>query len=112
MVMRDGTACGFMMMSGTMPSREKGRSSWRYVMPQVPFCPWRDENLSPMCGMRTERVRTLQMTKPSRLVVSTTRSTRETSPCALRFEKSRFLRMSSTPSSPGLSGILAVLPMM
>lgn len=37
MVIRDGMACGFTMISGEMPLRVKGRSSWRYVMPTVPF---------------------------------------------------------------------------
>ena len=44
------------MMSGEMPSMEKGMSSWRYVIPHVPFWPWRDENLSPICGTRMERI--------------------------------------------------------
>ena len=29
MVMRDGTACGFIIMSGVMPSTVNGMSSWR-----------------------------------------------------------------------------------
>eukprot|EP00964_Phaeocystis_antarctica_P006427 scaffold3475_cov91-Phaeocystis_antarctica.AAC.2 len=44
-------------------------------MPTVPFCPWRDANLSPICGMRTERTRTLTNLRPSWLVVSITWST-------------------------------------
>ena len=41
------------MMSGTTPSAVNGMSSWRYVIPIVPFCPWREANLSPIWGMRT-----------------------------------------------------------
>ena len=74
MVMRDGIACGLTMMSGVTPSTVNGMSSWRYVMPTVPFWPWRDENLSPICGTRIERVRTLTKRTPSPLVVSITRS--------------------------------------
>ena len=32
-----------------------GRSSCVYVMPMVPFWPWRLANLSPTCGMRIDR---------------------------------------------------------
>ena len=59
MVMRQGMAWGLMMRSGTMPSHVKGMSSWVYVMPTVPFCPCRDANLSPTCGVLMVRVRTL-----------------------------------------------------
>ena len=57
---------------GRAPSAVKGMSSCRYVMPIVPFCPWREANLSPICGMRTERTRTLTNLRPSWLVVSIT----------------------------------------
>ena len=50
---------GLTMMSGVMPWCVHGMSSWRYVMPMVPFCPCRDENLSPICGTRTLRIRTV-----------------------------------------------------
>ncbi len=48
MVIRLGMACGFTMMSGTIPSTDQGMSSCRYVIPIVPFCPCRDANLSPI----------------------------------------------------------------
>ena len=51
-VMRDGTACGFMIRSGVMPSRVHGMSCCWYFMPHTPFCPCRDANLSPMSGCR------------------------------------------------------------
>ena len=55
MVIREGTAWGLMIISGEMPSQVKGMSSWRYWIPQVPFWPCREANLSPIWGMRTER---------------------------------------------------------
>ena len=58
MVIRLGMACGFTMMSGTIPSIDHGMSSCLYVIPMVPFCPCRDANLSPICGTRTLRIRT------------------------------------------------------
>ena len=45
------------MISGLMPSHVNGISSCVYVIPMVPFCPCREENLSPTCGVRHERTR-------------------------------------------------------
>ena len=45
------------MRSGTMPWMLYGMSSCRKVTPQVPFWPCRLANLSPICGMRTDRMR-------------------------------------------------------
>lgn len=59
MVIREGMQCGLTIISGTMPSNVNGRSSWRNVIPHVPFCPCRLANLSPICGIRTDRMRTL-----------------------------------------------------
>lgn len=59
-------------MSGVTPSRENGMSSWRYVMPIVPFWPWREANLSPICGIRTDLTRTFTNFRPSWFVVSST----------------------------------------
>ena len=53
MVMREGKALGLMMMSGVMPDSEKGMSIWGQSTLRTPFCPWREENLSPMIGLRT-----------------------------------------------------------
>ena len=58
-VMRDGKPCGFMMMSGQMPWSLNGMSSCATTRPTTPFCPWRDENLSPSSGRRVERMRSL-----------------------------------------------------
>jgi hypothetical protein len=54
MVIREGMACGLTMMSGVMPSMLKGMSSCRYMMPTVPFWPWRELNLSPIWGVLTD----------------------------------------------------------
>lgn len=71
-VIREGIACGLMMMSGTIPSYEKGISSYVYVIPTVPFCPCRDANLSPTCGIRIDRTRILTNLCRSALVVRST----------------------------------------
>mmetsp|Transcript_752 Transcript_752/g.3069 ORF Transcript_752/g.3069 Transcript_752/m.3069 type:complete len:205 (+) Transcript_752:782-1396(+) len=91
MVIRLGMACVFTMMSGTTPSHVQGMSSWRYVIPMVPFCPWRELNLSPICGTRMFRTRTLQSLKPWELVVSKTRSTIPDSFGRIRRLESRFV---------------------
>ena len=59
MVMRDGMALGLTMMAGTVPSRVNGRSSGATTCPTVPFCAWREANLSPTMGQRSMRIRTL-----------------------------------------------------
>ena len=41
-------------------------------MPIVPFWPWREANLSPICGIRTDRTRTFTNFRPSWFVVSST----------------------------------------
>ena len=43
----------------------KKLTSVGYMIPQVPFCPWRLANLSPITGVRTDRMRTLQNRSPS-----------------------------------------------
>lgn len=55
MVIRLGNACGLMMMSGCIPLSENGMSTAGHFWEQTPFCPWRDENLSPMTGERVTR---------------------------------------------------------
>mmetsp|Transcript_29596 Transcript_29596/g.95622 ORF Transcript_29596/g.95622 Transcript_29596/m.95622 type:complete len:208 (-) Transcript_29596:2340-2963(-) len=57
--MRDGKPCGFMMISGQMPRSEKGMSSCATIRPMTPFCPCREENLSPSSGLRVDRTRSL-----------------------------------------------------
>jgi hypothetical protein len=47
-VILDGIAWGLTIKSGTIPSLVNGRSSYLYVIPQVPFWPWREANLSPI----------------------------------------------------------------
>ena len=43
------------MTSGWMPDSEKGMSMDGHFCEQTPFCPWREENLSPMMGERGTR---------------------------------------------------------
>ena len=40
------------------PEAVVGISSGSRIIPQVPFCPWRDENLSPISGILSWRTRT------------------------------------------------------
>lgn len=54
-VIRLGNAWGLMMMSGCMPLSVKGISTAGQFCEQTPFCPCRDENLSPMTGARGMR---------------------------------------------------------
>ena len=75
-VMRDGIACGFTIMSGVIPSSVNGMSSCGNVRPITPFWPMRLENLSPTIGVRVSRILTFTMFVPSlcgmRKTVSTT----------------------------------------
>lgn len=54
-VIRLGNAWGLMMTSGCMPLSVKGISTAGHFCEQTPFCPCRDENLSPMTGARGMR---------------------------------------------------------
>ena len=54
-VIREGKACGLMMTSGVIPSSVKGMSVCGQSCANVPFCPCRDENLSPITGLRLYR---------------------------------------------------------
>lgn len=75
MVIREGMQCGFTIISGTMPSMVKGRSYCRYVMPQVPFWPCLDANLSPIWGILTLRTRTFANLLPVAFSETITKST-------------------------------------
>ena len=39
------------------PRSSNGMSACGMITPHTPFCPWRDENLSPSSGRRVERMR-------------------------------------------------------
>lgn len=52
-VCREGNACGFITISGTIPCIVKGKFSWDSKKPRTPFCPCMLENLSPRHGDRT-----------------------------------------------------------
>lgn len=45
-----GKAFGLMMMSGVMPDSVNGMSILGHNIDSTPFCPCRDENLSPITG--------------------------------------------------------------
>ena len=49
-VIRDGMACGLIIISGFKPSSVYGISCSGMILPIVPFCPCLDENLSPITG--------------------------------------------------------------
>jgi len=51
-VMREGNACGLMMMSGTIPFSVNGMFTDGHKYPKTPFWPCLDENLSPIMGLR------------------------------------------------------------
>jgi len=71
-VILDGIAWGFTMMSGTIPSWVNGISSCLYVIPQVPFCPCLDANLSPIWGILIALILTFVKRQPSSSVVRIT----------------------------------------
>jgi len=88
-VMRDGTACGFMMTSGVMPPVNcslpptvtkrpcvKGRFSRGSSWPTVPFWPCIVESLLPTMTGREKDILILATTWLSMLVVSMTSTTR------------------------------------
>ena len=49
-VILDGKACGLTIISGLTPLAEKGISDSGKIIPIVPFCPARLQNLSPIDG--------------------------------------------------------------
>ena len=74
-VILEGMQWGLTIISGMTPSREKGKSYWRYVMPQVPFWPWREANLSPIWGILTLLILTFANLFPLELAETITKST-------------------------------------
>ena len=53
MVILLGKALGLMITSGVMPDSVKGMSTLGQSMDRTPFWPWREENLSPITGRRS-----------------------------------------------------------
>ena len=51
-VIREGIQWGLTIISGTIPSQVKGRSYCLKHIPQTPFCPCLEANLSPIWGIR------------------------------------------------------------
>ena len=75
MVILDGRACGFTIMSGRIPSSVKGIFASGITRPIVPFCPHREQNLSPMLGILSFLTRTFAILNPSPLSVINVLST-------------------------------------
>ena len=65
MVILDGNACGFTIISGRIPSSVKGMFSSGIISPIVPFWPHLEQNLSPIAGIRSWRIRTFANLNPS-----------------------------------------------
>ena len=63
-VIRDGIACGLIIISGRTPSRVNGISLSGITSPTVPFCPAREAILSPKLGILISRTRTLAIRVP------------------------------------------------
>ena len=64
-VILDGNACGFTIISGRMPSSVKGIFSSGITNPTVPFWPQRLQNLSPIAGILSSRILTFARRNPS-----------------------------------------------
>lgn len=58
-VILDGIQCGLIVRSGEIPVKVNGRSSYLYVIPQVPFYPCLLQNLSPIYGILNDLTLTL-----------------------------------------------------
>ena len=67
--MRDGIACGLIMISGFIPSLVKGIFSSGNIMPITPFCPCLDACLSPNSGLLIFKNRTLHILVSSSLIL-------------------------------------------
>ena len=78
--MRLGIACGFIIISGRMPSAVQGISHSRKIIPIVPFCPALEQNLSPICGTLSPLILTFAILLPSSPSVINALSTTPTCP--------------------------------
>ena len=65
MVILLGIACGLTIISGFKPSAVVGISSSLKIIPTVPFCPAREQNLSPNAGILIALTLTLAIRCPS-----------------------------------------------
>ena len=75
-VIRDGIACGFIIISGTIPDSVRGMSWPLNKAPMVPFWPCLLENLSPSSGTRSCTTRIFTKRNPTLFTIITTFSTR------------------------------------
>jgi len=102
-VIRDGSACGLRIRSGTTPSSVNGISSCGARWPTTPFCPCREANLSPNSGMRWSRTDTFDSFEPSSPSIRVTVSTTPDSPDRIVTLVSRRFCGDSPPMSSGSS---------
>jgi hypothetical protein len=72
-----------MIISGHIPFNENGRSSYLYVIPQVPFYPCLLQNLSPIYGILRDLTLTLTNLYPFWFSL---RSTESTTPRSARLD--------------------------
>ena len=64
-VIREGKACEFIIISGLIPSFVKGISHSLNILPITPFCPCLEECLSPNSGFLIFNILTLHIFPPS-----------------------------------------------
>lgn len=69
-VIREGMQWGLTIISGTIPSQVNGRSYCLKHMPQTPFCPCLEANLSPIWGIRTFLILIFTILLPLRFSVT------------------------------------------
>ena len=69
-VIREGMACGFIIISGRMPSFVYGIFSSGITIPITPFCPCLEQCLSPNSGFLIFKKRTLQMVESLPAILS------------------------------------------
>ncbi len=106
-VILEGKACGFIIISGTIPSWVYGKSSWFTSIPRIPFCPCLEANLSPISGILISLTRILYILPPSTDWVIITLSTTPFSEGLTPIEVSRLygpLTSNSLYSSMNLGG--------
>ena len=63
-VILEGIQCGLIVRSADIPDSEKGKSSYLYVIPHVPFYPCLLQNLSPIYGILNDLTFTLTILYP------------------------------------------------
>ncbi|MBA7552935.1 hypothetical protein ES705_45514 [subsurface metagenome] len=98
-VIREGIACGLTIISGITPDEVNGISDCSTINPRTPFCPWREENLSPNSGILKSLTFIFTSLFPSTVSEIITVSTIPFSLCLIFFEVSRRLGCINSNSS-------------